>query len=149
MEFALNIWTKVDFALTFAIPCLFIVIGNAIIIYKTRFRSQIRKYIVASDQRNSSLTAMLILLSIVFIICTGPGAVYIPLVFPKIYQDTWDRSQIPVAMFLYGLLNCLSGLNASLNFILYFLSGSKFRKEVKRFFTCRENSRTKVFCNNS
>ena len=95
--------------------------------------------------RTITLTAMLILLSIVFIICTGPGAIYIPLVFPKVYHETGDRSQIPVAMFLYGLLNCLSGLNASLNFLLYFLSGSKFRKEVKRFFTCKENSRTKVF----
>ena len=55
MDFALNIWTKVDFAMTFAIPCLFIVTGNTIIICKTRRRSHIRKYIVASDQRNSSL----------------------------------------------------------------------------------------------
>ena len=128
---------------------VFIVAGNGIIIYKTRQRLRIRQYIVASDQRNSSVTAMLLLLSIVIIICTGPGAIYFPLVFPKIYHEANDKDQIPVAMFLYRIFNCLAGLNASLNFLLYFLSGSKFRKKVKLFFTCRNNPKVKVFCNGS
>ena len=144
MEFAFNVWTKIDFALTFALPCLFIVTGNGIIIFKTRERSKVRKYIVASDLRNSSVTAMLLLLSMVFIVCTGPGAIYIPLVFPKILK-TYGSRQIPVHIFLYGLFNCLAGLNASVNFLLYFLSGSKFRTEVKTFFTCRNSPRSNVF----
>ena len=144
MEFLVDEWAKFDFIISFATPFVFIVAGNTIMIFKLTRTARQRKHLVASEPKNSSLTLMLLLLSVVFIVCTGPSAIYSPLIFPKLVE-TLDISEMAIPIFLFDIFNILAGLNATLNFVLYFLSGSKFRKEVKAFFCCKKTQRQGIF----
>ena len=135
-EFIISAWGWIDFFVTFAIPFLFIVIGNTLIILKMKKNQRDRKIIVArqdssssSEQQTNSLTYMLILLSVIFIVCTGPASV-MNLMLSYLLSLANDR-QDQVLLFVKEMAFLLSGLNATLNFFLYVLSGSKFRGEVK------------------
>ena len=43
------------------------------------------------------------------------------------------------------ILTVVMGLNPTMNFILYFLTGSKFRAEVKAMLCCRKGTAETVF----
>lgn len=86
----------------------------------------------------SQLTLMLITVSVVFILCSTPMSAYI------IGQPFWEKSaetnqEYAVIRLWWTIVNMLAYLNNSLNFVLYFLSGSKFRQQVKMFFCQRQS----------
>lgn len=141
IKFVNEYWSVIDLCITFAIPFCVIFTGNAIIIIKLASRSRKRKHIVASEQRTNSLTSVLLLLNTTFIISMGPSAVYM-IIFPYL---TKEGNHMEVIYFLYDMVNLLAGLNATLNFVLYFLSGSRFREEVKAVLFCRESKRPGIF----
>ncbi|XP_045158264.1 neuromedin-U receptor 2-like [Mercenaria mercenaria] len=107
---------------------------------KTRIQVAPNNGILAARRNNvSQLTIMLLIVNTMFIICTPPISIY------NIWEDQWKASaktsQEEAALKLtWAVVNLLMYLNTTLNFFLYFLSGSKFRKQVKDFF-CRGRNR--------
>ena len=144
-KFIINAWGWIDFFVTFAAPFVFIVVGNALIILKLRKTQRHRKMLVArqescssTEKQTVSMTYMLILLSVIFIICTGPASILSVMLsyLLKLANDEQDQ----VLLFTKEMAFMFSGLNAALNFFLYVLSGSKFRGELKALFGCKGSS---------
>ncbi|XP_060579418.1 thyrotropin-releasing hormone receptor-like [Ruditapes philippinarum] len=139
-------WTWIDLCVFYLIPMLFLLIGNMMIIFKVLdSHRRSRRAVVPSTnvpsttatQRNktSSLTVLLMLVSALFIICITPIVVY-PIGEPYWIQGASEQRL--ATMFLSNALaNLLMYSNHSVNFVLYFLSGSKFRSEVRKVISCK------------
>ena len=138
-------WPIVDFCVTFAFPFLIIMTGNAIIILKLTRATRARSHMVASDKKKntSSLTVTLVVLNIVFIISMAPASIFLLTYYLTI--ESQNQEEITQGLFIFDMVNLLAGLNATLNFILYFLSGSKFRADVKAMFCCKQGHLHGVF----
>lgn len=80
------------------------------------------------DGRISSMTAILICVSVFYIFCTAPIAAYL------VAQQFWIHD-VSFAMYgkmqvYFALAALVSYLNNSMNFLLYCLSGPRFRREL-------------------
>ena len=80
--FEFKVWPWMDFFVAFAIPCLFLVSGNSLIIYQLRnnltaVANSIRQHETIRTRENtiSFLTKMTISLNTVFIICVSPVSI--------------------------------------------------------------------------
>lgn len=138
--FANRPWVWIDVFVTFAIPFLLIAAGNALIIFKMKRHEKKQQLMVAGqnsdcgpEQNANAITRLLILLSLVFIICCGPWSVIYTMAQ---YHARDERHDIKL-LFVVELAFLFSGLNATMNFFLYILSGSKFREDVKSLFCFR------------
>ncbi|KAH3830875.1 hypothetical protein DPMN_104131 [Dreissena polymorpha] len=133
-------WAWIDLAVYYLIPMLFLLIGNSLIIFKVlqsrrKFRSRSTvapnaQGVQARANPVSSLTMSLMLVNVVFMVCITPIVVY------PIGEPFWkvNASDEKLAnMFLIdAIANLLMYVNHSINFALYFLSGTVFRNDVKR-----------------
>ena len=145
-----SVWPWVDFSAYCFIPFLVIVIGNCLIIFKVlksqrRTTSRHIPSIQMSDnipahrtgRKQSSMTAMLMTLNTVFLFTTSPVSIY-SIGYP--YWHTGSQKATALMELWWAIVNMLMYINNSLNFLLYCLSGSMFRKEAKRIF-CRIKKR--------
>lgn len=156
----------IDFAVVFAIPFGILLVSNLTIIY--RLRKTLRKrrnmsIIVKTRSEKSTakdtrmVTIMLIILSVVFFICLAPVSIYFiyrPYMIENREQwmcvDIYEYIRLKeLDIFLNALANLLGYINASFNFILYFISGSKYRAEMKALLFCRPGGRDDVFGSSS
>ncbi|CAG5131823.1 unnamed protein product [Candidula unifasciata] len=79
-------------------------------------------------ERISSMTTILLILNSVFLITTTPVSVYF-IVRPKLqFQSSFYNSA--VLTLVYTVVNLVMYTNNSVNFILYCVTGSRFRKEL-------------------
>ena len=116
----------IEVAVTFVLPFVIICTSNVIIIYNLSRRVSSHKKI----DSNVALTKTLIFVCIAFLVTYSP--IYI--------VDTliWFGVQLPAALDkLYGIFIILMNMNGCLNFPLYFLTGSKFRKALFQLFQFR------------
>lgn len=128
-------WPWIDLSLAFGIPCLFILMGNLAIFIQLSCR---RRNLGTTHQRYHSRTVLLVLLSAVFIASMAPATLF----FAVSYLHEWAAQNYDSIL---DILTVATVLNPTMNFILYFLSGSKFRAEVKGFFCCGESQTGHVF----
>ncbi|XP_052778100.1 probable G-protein coupled receptor 139 [Mya arenaria] len=135
-------WPWIDLSVFCLVPFTILLIGNVSIIirvmiskYKTRV--QIAPSNLTSkrkaDDKTSQLTAMLLTLNAVFFVCATPISIYL------LGQRFWIKNietyeDLAVMRLWWAVVNCFMYLNNTLNFVLYFLSGSRFRDEVKALF---------------
>ena len=137
------IWPWIDLAVFCAIPFTVIVIGNCCILFKVvtsqrRTKSKIvpttskSTHATKKAPKHLSMTAMLLTLNTVFLLTTSPVSVY------NIGYPQWssvDTAQNYANLdFWWAIVNMLMYTNNALNFLLYCLSGTRFRREVKRAF---------------
>ena len=132
-----------DMLLSSAVPSGLIFIGNALIIYRLTIAQIKRRKNMNVDSSKQvgvgSITLMLIVISLMFLITTLPITIFF------FQQDIWfDLDSLDglvkshfthsvVTMFYYG--------NNMINFWLYFLSGRKFRQTfVAIFCPCRKQA---------
>lgn len=142
------IWKWLDLCIVSLIPLLLLSMFNVSIIcrvlsrkYKSKSSPRITENtesLISRSTKVSQLTLMLITVSVVFILCSTPMSAYI------IGQPFWEKSaetnqEYAVIRLWWTIVNMLAYLNNSLNFVLYFLSGSKFRQQVKMFFCQRQS----------
>ena len=144
-----KVWPWIDFSLYCLIPFVLIVTGNCLIIlkvYKTQ-RKRKRAQALSNHYRahkQSSMTAMLFTLNIVFLITTSPVSIYNII---DSYQYSTGRRP-GYMIFWWAIVNMLMYTNNAINFLLYCLSGSVFRKEAKQIF-CSFKSRNSSYALNS
>ena len=142
-DFISNAWIWIDFFVTFTVPFVLIAAGNALIIFQMKRHEKKRQHLVVvrqnsdsgPEQNANSITRLLILLSIIFVICSGPSSV-INVMLSYLLKTGDDRQDLNL-LFVRQMAFLFSGLNATLNFFLYILSGSKFREDVKDLFCFR------------
>lgn len=145
-KFILYSWTWIDLCVFFIVPMTVLLVGNSLIIHNvvSSHRKSRRSVVPDKEARNSknkiqtskisSLTISLLLVSLVFCICITPIVVF-PIGEP--YWSANASTDKRATLFLIeSLANLFMYVNHSINFILYFMSGKRFRDEVKQLF-CR------------
>ena len=139
-----KIYAWLSFVINGAIPFTLLISFNAYIIYKIKCRKKkfgaspptATKNVKSVDRQ---LTTMLIGVCVVFFIC------YAPMYFRFIWGQFVNIYASPEAFAFYYMIYHLSArmyyTNSILNFYIYFLTGQKFRKDVKNVFLalCRQN----------
>ncbi len=131
-HFVFYIWPYIDYVFFFVIPFVTIAGGNAAIIrrlYRSKFSAQ------GSDERQVKMTSMtfiLILVAVYFMISTTPGGIY--LVIQTIWSDWTDDHAWSLLNLYWAIANILQYSNNAINFFLYCLSGPRFRRELLALF---------------
>ena len=121
----------VALALYSVVPLLVIVICNILIVCTLIKMSKVQKTMShekSASQNSKNLTVMLVMNCIFFLILTSPYNIVITLYF---YSDK--------AEFDYNIINATYEVrfsNHAINFLLYVICGSLFRKELFRMLTC-------------
>ncbi|KAH3873328.1 hypothetical protein DPMN_036561 [Dreissena polymorpha] len=147
-KFFSDVWTWIDLCKYSLVPFAFLAGGNACIvckmfINKKKLQTQIRPSGTnpssQQDEKLSNMSMLLVGLNIMFIVCTLPVCVYF------IGEPYWIPKDIPKQIQLqdpwWAFVNLLMYTNSCLNFVLYCLTGSRFRGEVRRLFTSRKLAR--------
>ena len=156
----LFIWYWIDYVLLSVVPFLVILIGNTVITWcvvkAIEFRRQqqqqappLRSFVInggpppllpgaSLDKRNpmTSSTAMLVGISVLFLITTTPSAIYFLLADSLINSDPESQAKIRLA---FTVTNLLYYTNNSANFLLYCLTGSRFRRALCDHFRRRQS----------
>ena len=139
-----HVWKWVDFALYSLIPLITIVILNTLILYNLK-RRQRKKMLLTNRPRDQTrmtsqqktqlqITAMLLAVSTSFAVLTSPLCVY-DIVRTSIKNPmSLSALQLATLKLLASIFYCLGDLQHCINFILYFLTGQTFRKELLEFY---------------
>ena len=127
-DFYYRFWNMINFVVYFAIPFIVIVVGNTLTTYSVykSFRSidSMTESSANSTIRKKARNVFLItlLVSIAFVVLVTP----LPLLF---LFNRVNTMEFPAALFVHML-----SLNHSINFLLYIMSGSRFRGDLKTAF---------------
>ena len=146
-------WPWIDLCAFCLIPFSVIVVGNAFILFKViksrkkacpRVQPSVRSLHSNSQshQNHSSMTVMLFTLNMVFLFTTSPISIY-SVGYPIWLEGATQETKASLE-FWWAVVNMLMYTNNSLNFLLYCLSGSRFRQEVKRLFCPTRNESSNV-----
>ena len=143
--FLRNAWPWIDLYLSFLIPCVLILTGNILILAYLARRARQRLDLGVVQQKKPSLALLLHLLTIVFLVSMAPYSI-----FTITLNYLVDNAEDPYEEFdrlinYQRILKILIAFNPTFNFILYFLSGSKFRDEVKALVSCKTSQSGSVF----
>ncbi len=135
-DFHKSIWHYGDLVVYCICPFTIICSSNVCVIYFVIQASYRRRNSMTTNQstdHSTNLSVILILVSVVYICCT------LPIMLSFIIYFSWDvpnisyKKQIHLSLFFnFGVV--LSLLNSAVNFVLYCLSGPRFRQELKHMF---------------
>ncbi|XP_045187555.2 growth hormone secretagogue receptor type 1-like [Mercenaria mercenaria] len=147
-------WTWIELFIEFAIPFVIILFSNVILLYKLSKRQKILSQTKGLNTgRNQRLTLMVVMLCIVFCVSMSPY------VLCKLFWESWadnlhqlwcvDKEEydekVDQYTWIVAITNAVSYINPSINFILYVISGSRFRGELKALFLCKQAGNKNVF----
>ncbi|XP_064622921.1 FMRFamide receptor-like [Lineus longissimus] len=138
-DFWNKLWLRVDLCIYSVIPFTAILICNCILIKKVRKSQSKQKELQtrmtsddeASESRMISMTRMLITVSLTFILLTLPTSIYFVARGMIVIQSKEQSYALQLA---YAITTMISLVNHSINFLLYCLSGTQFRREVYLMF---------------
>lgn len=143
-----EIWPWVDLSIFSGLPFGCLLIGNILIITKVFSSQRAARRQIAPQGSNgrttqrsqvASMSIMLFTINCVFLVCTTPVSVYLIGYVHWIRMATeFDKTRLEL---VWTVVNLLMYANNTFNFLLYCMSGSRFRTEVKTMFR-------KVFCTN-
>ena len=135
--FVLNIYPWIDFCLLSLVPFAIIISSNVAIVCRllcSRYKRQ--RLQVNTQVKMTSMTAILITVSIVFLVTTAPLSIYL--------IQEWDLNheasvyQKATLKLVKAILNMINYFNYTVNFLLYCVSGTHFRKELKAMFSWKK-----------
>lgn len=150
-DFFDKVWVWIDLCKFSLIPFAVLTTGNICIIYKLiSSQKKVAPENGASQanasgyQRTSNMSVLLVCLNFVFILCTLPVCIYF------IGQPYWIPKDVPRPIQLqdpwWALVNMLMYINNTVNFLLYCLTGSRFRAAVRNLFAfeCKRRTNAEV-----
>ncbi|XP_074647542.1 thyrotropin-releasing hormone receptor-like [Tubulanus polymorphus] len=137
-DFIFLAWGWIDFTVYSLIPWIVLTITNIAIIIRLRQMknkvsvtpsvTKLRKSSITSEESMISLTVMLIVVNIALLFTTTPLSIF--LLIDKrtlgISREQWNM--------LHGYLTILAYLNNAINFLLYVVSGARFRSAFFEMF---------------
>lgn len=133
-EFFKNIWPWIDLGISSGVPFAVIIVCNSCIVWKVIVSHRFGKKALTrvnriQDRRVSSMTVVLLVLNTVFLVTTAPSRIFL------IGSPAWHEEATPhkeaVLQLFWALVNLLMYMNNAVNFILYCVSGTQFRNELK------------------
>ena len=135
-HFTIVIWDILDSLLIAYIPCACMIVLNIFIIIKLkRFRRRNKCGIIfapdSSSARVNTMTAMLLTVTFTFVLLMSPITLYL------IGQNYWweyQHNNDSSFRIYWAAAIQLMYMNNAINFLLYYVSGNRFRKEFKELF---------------
>lgn len=123
-----------DLVLFCIIPAVALMVGNILICIKVfRSKRKIVRQVSISSKLNkfnhakfSSMTITLVFINAVFLVCNVPSSIFLI----KNSQGSCKR----IDAIIWCVVNFPVYINNSVNFLLYVISGRKFREEIKQMF---------------
>lgn len=137
------IWPWVDYTKFCILPFTFLLSGNIliackVIIRKRRIQSKINPTRGGGANRRtcyfSPMNITLFILNSVFLICNTPISIYL-IGYPH-WSKNADSQKSATLELVWSVCNILMYLNNTINFFLYCLSGTNFRREAKLLICC-------------
>lgn len=158
--FFYKVWYWLDFTLVSVLPFVFILTGNIIIIASIVRGARVRRLelhqhpvsskVIPRRSTMTSSTAMLIGVSAMFFLTTTPSTVYFLLVDQ--FLSNWSAQNEARAQLVFVVTNLLYYTNNAVNFLLYCVTGTRFRRALISVFQRRgketAEQRTKDFKSN-
>ncbi|XP_025089448.1 FMRFamide receptor-like [Pomacea canaliculata] len=142
------IWPWVDASVYCYIPFFALLVLNILIITNINQSSELFLRLSMSHSRrlieNRQITLMLLFVTLAFLLLVGPVGVIL-----AVEQNLLATGSALVKArhsFVRVIFNCLTYTNHAVNFLLYCISGRRFRKEVLRLF-CRVHPTQKTTYN--
>ena len=133
----LNIVFNIFGALYSYAPFIIMIFANFAIIYKF-INAKLKTVRGGTESTSQALsksatrgTSMLLTVSFAFIILTGPISII----------QIWKE----VPLLVFDIMAVLQYLNHGINGILYCITGSRFRNELKKMFLCRKDNHQRSF----
>ncbi|XP_053389372.1 C-C chemokine receptor type 3-like [Mercenaria mercenaria] len=148
-NFYFYIWSVIQLSVFFLLPLTILMVINISIIIRVlitgrKYQTQVIPQALTTAARarkakNYQITAMLIAVNVVYMICMTPILVFLTSYTGWVLSHG-DENSDAVLELIWAIINALFYTNYAVNFILYFVSGSRFRSEVVRIFCQRKNS---------
>ena len=148
-QFDEYVWPWINLSVNSLIPFILLLTGNIYIILRIVYiRVQLRKQMddgrssmatgrnsaVTAGRKIPSMTAVLLLVSFAFVITTAPYCLF-PIIQQTHSYDTGERYQLGLT-----IVEIFSYVNNAINFWIYCISGTRFRKELFSTFSRRPTS---------
>ncbi len=128
-----HVWHWLDLCLASLIPFTLMVTGNSAIAIRLVYADYVRKHKLNAtiNSKMTSMTVILIAISIIFLITTAPIAIFLST------QNYWFPITLPYyeyvkAEVIFAALNILAYMNNALNFLMYCISSSRFRRQLAK-----------------
>ena len=134
-----KVYSWLSFVLNAVIPFTLLIHMNYVIVktvrnsHKMHGSSGIVTRQAAMESAENQLTVMLLLVTTLFFILLCPT--YIRFIYLLLTEQDTPR-QYAVSMFLYQVTSKLYTTNSGINFLLYCISGQKFRNDLKEILSC-------------
>ncbi|XP_076454603.1 uncharacterized protein LOC143289501 [Babylonia areolata] len=147
-QFWVDVWVRVDIFIYSLLPCLFLILSNAVLVWKLARSVKEATLTLSSakeeqkknrQKKASSTTVTIISVSTAFVLITLPLMIYNIFFYEYVSKDPHSK-QFHYFLYDFFLVFCL--VNFAWNFYLYCLTGTKFRREFLNIVIgcCRRNS---------
>lgn len=120
--YALHIWPWIDFCLFCIIPFFIILVCNVAIVVRLVYMKA-----RSASERMTSMTLTLMTVSLAFLVCTLPTALYLPLTNLFLNDDPYH---LAVFDLWYAVADVMMYTNNAINFFLYCIIGTSFRQQL-------------------
>ena len=146
VEFYFSVWSLVDLLVFSVVPWLCFVVCNSVLLWTLKVSIRQAQHSLGSahtsgfsrrKKQASSMTVTLFTVSTAFIILISPMSCVQILGFYHHMVGSLDYYyQSKVIAYFYEIALALWQANSAVNFYLYCLTGSKFRRELMKVFSC-------------
>ena len=145
-EFFFSVWSWVDLLMFSVLPWLCLVISNSILLWTLNVSIRQAQHSLGSahtdglsgrKKQASSMTVTLVVVSMAFIVLNLPMSIVQVLGFYHQMAGSLDYFyQSDVIAHCFAIATALWQTNSAVNFYIYCLTGLKFRRELKKMFSC-------------
>ena len=146
IEFYYSVWSWFDLLIFSVLPWLCLVVSNSVLLWTLNVSIRQAQHSLGSahtdgfsgrKKQASSMTVTLFAVSMAFIVLNLPMSCVQVLGFYHYMVGSLDYyHQSKLIAYCYVIAMALWQSNSAVNFYLYCLTGSKFRRELKRMFSC-------------
>lgn len=124
------------FIIMYVIPMITVAVINSKLICTLRAASRTRLALTGQARDESNVTFVLVVVVLVFIACQTPDLILQVIYFAK---HLLKMEELDIGVF-DKVTELLLAVNASINFIVYCVCGTKFRKTMMEMFHCKKRS---------
>ena len=133
--FVRNVWPWIDFTVFSLLPFTLLICSNVAILLRVLYSDYLRRknlHTHGNTVKMNSMTAILITISFSFLVTTAPISIFLIATGAQ-WGTVASISQLGKRT-MWAVFNMLTYVNNTINFLLYCVSGSRFRRELVAMF---------------